>query len=132
MKHASEVLDFFDYHCDLPTTAPTGGFQLWGKAEQEGKRYRSENIPIQTTIVPDVTGMGARDAVYLLESLGMKVSIEGFGTVVQQSLPYGHLVVKKEHIHLKLAMKKYNSKANKEATPVTQDTVSHPTSEQPT
>ena len=131
MKHASEVLDFFDYHCDLPTTAPTGGFQLWGKAEQEGKRYRSENIPIQTTIVPDVTGMGARDAVYLLESLGMKVSIEGFGTVVQQSLPYGHLVVKKEHIHLKLAMKKYNSKANKEATPVTQDTVSHPISEQP-
>ncbi|MCH5328712.1 MAG: transpeptidase family protein [Coprobacter sp.] len=39
--------------------------------------------------VPNVIGMGARDAIYLLEQAGMKVSISGKGKVVSQSLPGG-------------------------------------------
>jgi cell division protein FtsI (penicillin-binding protein 3) len=40
-------------------------------------------------IVPDVKGMTLKDAIYLLEGLGMKVAIAGKGTVVRQSVPAG-------------------------------------------
>ena len=39
--------------------------------------------------MPDVTGMGARDAVYILESRGLKVRLKGRGKVVEQSIPAG-------------------------------------------
>jgi cell division protein FtsI (penicillin-binding protein 3) len=46
-------------------------------------------IPPVEDKVPDVTGMGARDAVYMLESAGIKVKISGKGKVKRQSLPAG-------------------------------------------
>jgi cell division protein FtsI (penicillin-binding protein 3) len=39
--------------------------------------------------MPDVKGMSARDATYLLESKGLRVSIAGFGKVKQQSIKAG-------------------------------------------
>ena len=44
---------------------------------------------IKKAIVPDVSGMGARDAVFLLENAGLKVKISGAGKVVKQSLHPG-------------------------------------------
>ena len=45
-------------------------------------------------ITPDVTGMGARDAVYELERRGLRVKIIGRGKVKRQSYPAGKLVMK--------------------------------------
>lgn len=39
--------------------------------------------------VPDVRGMSAKDAVYLIETTGMRARVEGFGKVVQQSIKPG-------------------------------------------
>lgn len=39
--------------------------------------------------IPDVRGMSLRDAIYVLENLGLKVSIEGRGRVEQQSIAPG-------------------------------------------
>ncbi len=39
--------------------------------------------------VPNVTGMSAKDAVYLIERTGMKVRIDGMGTVTHQSVAPG-------------------------------------------
>ncbi len=39
--------------------------------------------------VPDVHGMGAADALYMLESAGLRVSVYGKGAVVSQSMPAG-------------------------------------------
>lgn len=39
--------------------------------------------------VPDVRGMSAKDAVYLIESTGMTARIQGYGKVVQQSIKPG-------------------------------------------
>ena len=39
--------------------------------------------------IPDVRGMGARDAVYLLENAGVKVKVAGSGKVKSQSVPPG-------------------------------------------
>jgi len=36
-----------------------------------------------------VTGMGARDAVFLLENAGLKVRVEGAGKVMRQSITPG-------------------------------------------
>ncbi|MBK8700643.1 MAG: transpeptidase family protein [Saprospiraceae bacterium] len=41
---------------------------------------------IAKNAVPDVRGMGARDAMYVLENLGLRVSVIGRGKVIRQSL----------------------------------------------
>jgi len=40
-------------------------------------------------ITPDVTGMGAKDAIYILESRGLRVRVHGRGQVKKQSYPAG-------------------------------------------
>lgn len=44
--------------------------------------------------MPDLRGMGARDAIYLLESSGIKVQFNGKGKVKRQSIPAGTKLVK--------------------------------------
>ena len=46
-----------------------------------------KNIPL--SIVPQVMGMGAKDAVAVLENRGLNVAISGFGKVVKQSITAG-------------------------------------------
>ena len=53
--------------------------------------------------MPDVHGMGARDAVFLIESRKMKVKIEGRGKVVEQSVGPGSKIKKGMTCVLKLA-----------------------------
>ena len=79
------------------------------EAEQWVVSFREENgirfAPriIRENLVPNVTGMNARDAVYIIESLGMRVIIEGHGKVSSQSLAPGSRVTKGKEIILKLS-----------------------------
>ena len=52
--------------------------------------------------MPDVDGMGARDAVYLIESMGVKVKLEGRGKVKQQSIEPGKTIRRGMKCTLKL------------------------------
>ena len=52
--------------------------------------------------VPDVVGMGASDAVYLLEKSGLKAEMRGFGRVYRQSPTPGSPVVKGDLVSLDL------------------------------
>jgi cell division protein FtsI (penicillin-binding protein 3) len=52
--------------------------------------------------VPDVTGMGLRDALYILENSGLKVSVSGNGKVASQSLAAGSKIVQGQNIHIQL------------------------------
>ena len=54
------------------------------------------------SVVPSVVGMGARDAVFLLESAGMKVQLTGVGRVKRQSIPPGNSAAKGRTILLTL------------------------------
>ena len=45
-------------------------------------------------IVPDVSGMGARDAVFVLENCGLRVKLHGRGKVKHQSYPAGKAAMK--------------------------------------
>lgn len=53
--------------------------------------------------MPDVRGMGARDAVYAIEARGAKVILNGRGKVYQQSKPAGRTIKKGEVITLHLS-----------------------------
>ena len=66
------------------------GNPVWGSCEkqQNGIKINREK-QYGKSQVPDVTGMGARDAVYMLESRGLKVKISGRGRVIRQSIAPG-------------------------------------------
>jgi cell division protein FtsI (penicillin-binding protein 3) len=53
--------------------------------------------------VPDVTGMTFRDALYLLEKAGLRVSFDGKGRVAEQSISPGTKVAKGARIYIKLS-----------------------------
>lgn len=54
-------------------------------------------------IMPDVTGMGLKDAVYMLETFGLQVQVRGKGKVQGQSIAPGTRVVKGQNIILQLS-----------------------------
>ena len=68
------------------------GNPIWGKAERQTGLVALQKTPIEKGITPNVIGMGAKDAVYLLESLGMKVRLHGRGKVKSQSYPAGRKI----------------------------------------
>ncbi len=61
----------------------------WVSASIENNKVAFKNLRMEKGIVPNVKGMGASDAVYILENRGLKVKIEGRGTVAYQSLESG-------------------------------------------
>jgi cell division protein FtsI (penicillin-binding protein 3) len=66
----------------------------WVRMSLDSAAYRPKEIKLNGSIIPDVRGMGARDAVYLLEKSGLRVNVHGSGRVVSQSLSPGQRVVK--------------------------------------
>jgi cell division protein FtsI (penicillin-binding protein 3) len=60
----------------------------------------------ETGTIPDVSGLGARDAIRLLESVGLNVRLHGQGRVQKQSIPAGSKPVRGQTITLELGMKK--------------------------
>ncbi len=77
------------------------GNPIWGSAKSDDKEVKLEKATTTPrNQMPDVIGMGARDAVFILESRGMKVAIKGRGRVMQQSIAQGKPVKKGQKIEL--------------------------------
>jgi len=55
------------------------------------------------TIMPDLKGMSAMDAIAILENMGLNVKVEGSGTVSKQSIKSGQKIKPKSVITLKLS-----------------------------
>lgn len=66
-----------------------------------GPVVKSSNI--KPKLMPNVKGMGLRDALYLLETMGLKVSVKGKGKVVAQSLEPGTLLGRGASVVLELS-----------------------------
>lgn len=75
---------------------------------QYGSRFLTENRisgevrPVVENLMPNLSGMNAKDAIFILEQMGLKVSIEGKGRVANQSITSGTPVKKGLKIHLTL------------------------------
>jgi cell division protein FtsI (penicillin-binding protein 3) len=74
----------------------------WGIPTMEGSAMKLESWDPEISIVPDVTGLCSRDALFLLEKTGLKVKVIGRGSVKQQSVPAGSKVIQGSIIVLDL------------------------------
>lgn len=72
------------------------GNPIWGHAfESSGKTIALHRVPeVDKNTMPDVHGMGAKDAVFLIESRGVKVKLNGRGKVMEQSIGAGQHIKK--------------------------------------
>ena len=71
------------------------GNPIWGHATRgNGHIALTRQAKTQANVMPDVMGMGARDAVFLIESRGVKTKLYGRGKVTQQSIAAGHTISK--------------------------------------
>lgn len=71
---------------------------------QTGKdKVHMERRAITKNLVPNVLGMSAQDAVFILENAGLTVSLRGRGAIKEQSLQPGQRITKGQHITLRLA-----------------------------
>ena len=77
---------------------------VWGSVSSDSGVYVMKPMLFQEGLVPDVHGMGASDALYLLESMGMSVSITGVGRVKSQSPARNTRFRKGDKIQLTLQM----------------------------
>ena len=77
---------------------------VWGTVSSDSGRYVMNYVEYADGVVPDVRGMGASDALYLLERMGMRVSIEGVGKVKSQVPQRNTRFKKGDKIQLTLSM----------------------------
>jgi len=80
---------------------PPDGTDEWIKLNNSDKKYSTNEI--KADIVPDVIGMGLKDALYLLESRGLLVEFKGKGNVKGQSIDAGTKVSKGQKIIIQLS-----------------------------
>lgn len=77
---------------------------LWGSVSSDSGAYVIKPVMFKDGLVPDVHGMGASDALYLLESMGMRVSVSGVGRVKSQTPVKNTRFRKGDKIQLTLSM----------------------------
>jgi cell division protein FtsI (penicillin-binding protein 3) len=71
--------------------------EIYGQKDEEWSFLRARNdtlnvLPRQSgnkKVIPSVVGMGLKDALYLLENRGLRVTFSGYGKVITQSLTPG-------------------------------------------
>ena len=85
---------------NIPVPAQPGN--TWISASNENKSLVVTQRDIQAGMVPNVVGMGLQDALYLLESNGMRVKVMGYGTVKRQSIPAGATIQTNPNIIIEL------------------------------
>jgi len=61
--------------------------------------------PVSADQVPNVVDMGLKDALYLLETRGLRVKVDGRGTVRKQSIQEGSLIRKGAQVTLSMSIK---------------------------
>ena len=86
---------------ELPYTAT--GESDWVSVETASEQAALTERLIDPNHVPDVRGMGLRDALYLLENAGLNVQTDGAGTVRRQSIKPGTALRARQTITLELS-----------------------------
>lgn len=74
----------------------------WVRAGKNGSAVDWKKNTVGKDIVPDVTGMTFRDAIFLLEKSGLRVFYDGKGRVAEQSLTPGTRIAKGSRIYIRL------------------------------
>ncbi|MFK5855885.1 MAG: penicillin-binding protein [Bacteroidota bacterium] len=75
----------------------------WMTANNNESDIIFDEVTFRQNLVPNVVGMKAKDAIYLLENSGLQTSISGKGKVIRQSVRAGKNVKDYQSISLQLA-----------------------------
>ena len=102
MNEGKYILDALKIQNRTQYTASNTNKPVWGNAQANPQAVLLHQREMLRDFVPSVIGMGAKDAVYLLESKGLKVNISGVGKVHHQSIAQGSLLRKGQTIGLQL------------------------------
>lgn len=75
----------------------------WGIAKTDSTgAIKLEAQELSTALVPNVVGMGAKDALYLMNKAGLRASISGYGKVTSQSITAGERAKRGNYVRLTL------------------------------
>lgn len=80
----------------------TGKVGLFASVEKDQDKARLNKMELQPGIIPDLMGMGLRDALPLLENEGLKVVVNGHGKIISQSVNPGEKIIPGQTIELML------------------------------
>ena len=100
MREAQRVLE--ELNIQVQGKIADAGKEVWGNTHLAPQAVVLESRSNMQNFVPSVIGMGAKDAVYLLESKGLKVHLVGVGKVKSQSIANGSIVRKGQTVTLTL------------------------------
>ncbi|RFM34295.1 penicillin-binding protein [Chitinophaga silvisoli] len=87
---------------DLPVEGEVNN-NNWVSAKVTDKKVNFAQVTQAKGSVPNVTGMGLKDALYLLENAGLRVVVRGAGKVTNQSIPGGTQLEKNQTIVIELS-----------------------------
>ena len=74
----------------------------WSKIINDNGEILFSELKYNAQLVPNVLGMGAKDAVYLMEKTGLRVQLLGKGKVYIQSIAAGERIIKGQTVTLVL------------------------------
>ena len=101
LKEAAYLLEVLNIQ-NNGSTMDFSDKQVWGRVHNTTHSTELKETKYTNRLVPSVRGMGAKDAVYLLEEKGLRVRLSGFGTVKSQSIQPGSVIHKGQTITLTL------------------------------
>ena len=102
MSAVSYLVDEMEMEISNLYESDYGNNPQWGVAKEENNTIIFDNIEYTDDIVPNVVGMGAKDALYLMKKAGLEATINGYGKVVAQSLKPGEKAIKGANVTLTL------------------------------
>src|SRR6185437_8814508 len=96
----NKILNTFNY--PFSDSATAGSWRSTVLNYNYAQLNTAHHINTSANKVPDVTGLGLKDALYLLENMGLKVAAKGKGKVVYQSIAQNTDFHKGQSINLQL------------------------------
>ncbi len=79
-------------------------YSPWVLTTQTDSAIVLNNRKVQSNLMPNVVGMGIKDALFILENMQLSVSFSGRGTVLEQSLAPGTRIYKGEKVDLTMSI----------------------------
>lgn len=94
--------DFLTIYQSLGLSVPATWEEPWAYTIRDKDSVNINELALKDDRVPNVRGMGLRDALYVLENRGLHVEVRGIGKVYYQSLRAGTPVTEGQKIIIKL------------------------------
>lgn len=88
-KYAETEASLQTLHIPIAAGTPQGAIFVRGFTQEDGKIALTNTAPVLHGQVPDVRGIAASDAVYMLAKAGYKSRLIGYGTVKDQNVAPG-------------------------------------------